>query len=688
MHHPGPPRFTSVGETVELAPRAPDPEASYRWTLTETPSDSTATFDERAVQRFTPDTVGIYRATLETPTESHDLTIRAFPDERRPVRFAVHADRLPQMEEMDVTGTFNDHRLGIAEPDYADHVFSYETRLPPGEHEAVFVPDRDFREAERTTEVVEGPERPRISLDATVEDGHAAFEATPRASPGTDERDEDLDVEFYVDDRDRPEFDADLEIDGTTATCPTSALPEQLRVHAVAVGQRHSIADAVTVHRDGTVERPNDPPEWVEDATLYSIFTRSFVGEPDATFAEIERRIPYLEWLGIDALWMTPILSSRSPPRDDDGFERGGPHGYHTLDYFAVAPDLGTREDLESLVEACHDHGIKVVFDLVINHTSRHHPWFQMASAGMPEYEERYLWTDDGEPETYFAWSSIPNLDYTSLTVRDHLLSVVDEWAEVVDGFRCDVAWGVPHGFWKEVRQRVKAADSDFLMLDETIPRDPKAHEQEFDLHYDTELYGTLTEIGQGEAPASDLLDAVEAEAREGFPESAVQMRYIENHDETRYLKACDRAAQKAATAATFTLPGVPMLYYGQETGMLSFRGAMDWGGDEELTTWCRTLSLAREDLDVLRHGEVEPVEYSVETNTDGPEDEATENVVAFARETDDRRVVVVLNFGPETADVTLSETVETTDLLTGDSLAGEAESATVTVDSAGLFEA
>ena len=692
MHHPGPPRFTTAGTAIELAPRDPDPEIEdeITWSITDAPSGSDCTLGSDAVERLTPDEPGVYSLRMAAPDGPHELTVRAYPDVRRSATFTADTHELPEAEDVWVSAPFNDHLLERDRPHYEDGTLSFETELEPGVHTAMFVPDGDYRSAARDTVEVDGPERPRVTLDATVESGTVRFEADPRTGPNTEE---DLDVEFFLDDRDREalraselssgrcprdELEGSLEVAGTTATCPLSAIDDEIRVHAVAVGARHSIADAVAVTEDGTVTPLYESPEWTRDATMYEIFTRSFTGVADPSFPALEGRVPYLEWLGIDTLWMTPILESYAPQRDDDGYERGGPHGYHTLDYFRTASDLGTREEFESFVETCHDHGINVVFDLVINHTSVHHPHFQMASAGVPEYEDWYVFEDDGSAQNYFSWQSIPNLDYTSLAVREHLLSVVDGWADVVDGFRCDVAWGVPHGFWQEVYDRVKARDAEFLMLDETIPRDPLAGEGGFDLHYDTTLFGVLQDIGDGDAGADALLDAVDAERREGFSPRSRHLRYIENHDEERYIDEFGRASQRAAAAATLTLPGMPMLYYGQETGMTHFRKPMEWGGDDELTQFHRRLVQARNEIAALRRGDLCEVDYA-----------GADSTVAFAREYEGHRVVVVLNFGDGTTEVRLTDTVETIDRLTGGTVAEtEGADTVVTVDSVVVLDA
>ncbi|MFC7041477.1 alpha-amylase family glycosyl hydrolase [Halonotius sp. GCM10025705] len=382
-------------------------------------------------------------------------------------------------------------------------------------------------------------------------------------------------------------------------------------------------------------------------------------------------------------------------------------------DYFSTAADLGSRADFESLVDRCHEAGIRVVFDLVINHTSRDHPAFQLHSAGVDGYDDRYVrvprdddstdiaWAGDGSPEFYFNWSRIPNLNYGSLAVREWMLDVVDEWVDLVDGFRCDIAWGVPHGFWKEVAERVPA---DFLMLDETIPHDPQAHEAEFTMHYDSTLHETLRAIGNDKQPARAIFDALETVRWQGFPESSVHLRYVENHDESRYLGECGEPALRAAAAATFTLPGAPLIYYGQERGMTADRGPMKWhDGDTELTEFHRSLSRLRDEYPVLNDGRIDPISVGVVTTTDpmtteptpdavdstgedgddraGDDSDTTkadsdadslritdepQHVVAFTRDNGDQRLLVVLNFGEIPATVSLPTAVGDTDLRTG----------------------
>ena len=270
--------------------------------------------------------------------------------------------------------------------------------------------------------------------------------------------------------------------------------------------------------------------------------------------------------------------------------------------------------------------------------------------------------------------------------------------------------------------QAAPSTTADFLMLDETIPHDPQAHEAEFTMHYDSTLHETLRAIGNGEEPARAIFEALETVRWQGFPESSVHLRYVENHDESRYLGECGEAALRAAAATIFTLPGAPLLYYGQERGMTADRGPMKWhDGDTALTEFHRSLSRLRDEYPVLNDGRVDPISVGVvtttdpmtteptpdadgdasgddadsdtarddtgdsDTTTDNPDDSDTttadsdsdnlqitdepQHVVAFARDNGDQRLLVVVNFGEIPATVSLPTAVGDTDLRTGEPL-------------------
>ena len=698
MHEPGPPRTTSVGEPIELAPRSPDPDGEYHWTLRDAPDDSDGDVLRRGhtsreddpVVRFRPDVPGTYVCTLTAPDGRHRQRIRVFPDERRETTLRVDVDDLPrppeEVDDVSLMWLFNERLLARDRPELrktgdatakaSDDAaaerdeWEFRTRVPPGEHEFSFVVDDELTaETHRDTHEVPGPGRPRLSLDAVVTGESMRVAADVGVPPGSPIEPDDVDVEFLVDDRDaEPEVVDDVEsrAAGHELVVPLDALPSDVRIHAVPHAERYGAMDTVRVESlrggDGddapAVTHPHARPEWAASPTIYEVFVRSFAGETlPTTFSEIERRVPYLESLGVDVLWLTPVLAS---PTD---------HGYHVTDFFDTAADLGDREAFESLVERCHDAGVRVVFDLVINHTSRDHPAFQMHAAGVEAYADHYARADEAAnvvgvdwaaldagaiPEYYFNWGRIPNLNFDSLAVRRWLLDVVDEWADVVDGFRADVAWGVPHGFWKEVADRVPEG---FLLLDETIPHDPFYGEGEFHVHYDTSLYRALRDVGAGRAGADAIADALDRATWLGFGERDCQMRYVENHDEERYLAEFGEHAQRAAAAVTFTLPGAPMIYAGQERGNEGSREPIRWhDGDNDLTDFYRDLVALRNERPVLRNGRVDP-----QGGRDAIDvlDGDAERVTAYRRVDEEEAALVVVNFGSTPATVRVPTDVD-----------------------------
>lgn len=202
--------------------------------------------------------------------------------------------------------------------------------------------------------------------------------------------------------------------------------------------------------------------EWWQGAVGYEIYVRSFAdGDQDGTgdLAGIESKLEYLSWLGIDAIWITPFFPS--PGLD---------HGYDVSDYCAIDPQLGSMEDFDRLVAAAHGRGIRVVIDLVLNHTSSSHTWFQDAiSAPDSEKRDYYIWrepaNDGGPPNNWVshfggpAWTldnqsgqyychlflpEQPDLNWRNPAVRNAVDEIFVFWCERgVDGFRLDVAHGL-----------------------------------------------------------------------------------------------------------------------------------------------------------------------------------------------------------------------------------------------------
>jgi len=647
----------AVGDEVELAPRDPDPSATYAWRVATAPTGSAATLGDDPVEHFEPDVPGRYGIELSAPDGTHTLTVRAYPG------------------YMGASGSGGGHygRSGEEETEF-------ET-TPAGEEEGESGESGVSGSARADDEAAPtGPGgRPRLSLSSEVTDDAVVVRADASGHPDGPETTSDLAIEFLLDDRDDLSRD-DVTIDGPELRIPRERLPDLARAHAVAIG-RHgfSVPDAVEIERDGSdlrTELPYHPPEWARDATIYEIYVRTFPGQdadradPDRTVADSDRtvfdamidRLDYIADLGADTIWLTPVLENDHAP-----------HGYNVTDFFAIAEDLGTRADYERFLDEAHDRGLTVLFDLVCNHSARAHPYFQAAvSDPDSEYRDWYEWRGPTEPETYFDWEYIANFDFSHLPVRRHLLDAVDEWAPLVDGFRCDMAWAVPNSFWREIHDSLKARDPEFLLLDETIPYIPDFQGGLFDVHFDSTTYAALRRVGNGE-PAEAVLDAIDERTRIGFPDHAGFMLYAENHDETRYLVECGRPAAFAALGALFTLPGSPMIYAGQEFGQRGKRDDLAWAhADEQLRAHVRRLAAARTETSALAaDASLDRVAFEVVDGAPAP-------VVAFERDATDgttaadatASAVVVLNFADDPATVRVGPSTGGTDLVTGESVA------------------
>ncbi|WP_380675797.1 alpha-amylase MalA [Salinigranum sp. GCM10025319] len=660
----------AVGETVQVAPRDPDPDAEYRWRIKAAPVSSQLSLGDDPVVDFTPDAAGTFVLELTGPLGVDELTIRVFPGELAPAgRGAGSSGASGQSGMSGVSGVSGGS--GISGVSGASGSGS------------------GARGAKR-----EGSGgRPRVTLHGRVKGDTVVVEADPQPNPNSSTPREELDVEFLVDDR-WPVDDSKVEIDGWTLTMPKDAFEEKTRVHAVAIDAEYSVADAVEIRVEGTtvdfgdgartdggvatqspgakqVEtgRLYEPPEWSKDITLYEIYVRGFASDDDEaenTFAAIEKRLDYLEGLGVDCLWLTPVLENDHAP-----------HGYNIVDFYDVAADLGDMEAYQHFVDAAHDHGMKVLFDLVLNHSAREHPFFKDAYKNPDsEYYDWYEWQDNGEPGTYFDWEYIANFDHHSLEVRRYLLDAVQQWFEIVDGFRCDMAWAVPFTFWQELRDRVKSQDPDFLLLDETIPYIADFHEGMFDMHFDTTLYFTLRQVGEGHQPADAILDAIDQRTEVGFPDHASFMLYQENHDETRYIVECGDEAAFASAGALFTLPGVPMLYGGQEIGQRGRRDALAWDhAREEVQEHYEHLIETRKRTPALDfRGGIDRVDYEADS----------EQVTVFRRAAKGQSVVVVLNFGDAPEYVEVDAHVDGTNLVSGENVVDDG---TIEVESVVVLE-
>jgi maltose alpha-D-glucosyltransferase / alpha-amylase len=397
-------------------------------------------------------------------------------------------------------------------------------------------------------------------------------------------------------------------------------------------------------------------PLWFKTAVFYEIHLRGFYdGNDDGSgdFRGLIEKLDYLQWLGIDCIWLLPMYPS--PLRDG---------GYDIADYSAIHPDYGNVEDFRAFVEAAHQRGMRVIADLVMNHTSSEHPWFQEARSSKDSPKrDWYVWSDtndrwseariifldtessnwtwDPVAEQYYwhrFFSHQPDLNYDNPEVRDAMLDALRFWLDLgIDGFRLDAVpylferdgtngenLAETHEFLKRVRTEVDASYPDRVLLAEANqwPADVVQYFGEGDechmaFHFPVMPRMFMALRREEALPIIEILEQTPA-----IPDNAQWGLFLRNHDEltlemvtdderdymyTEYAKDPrmrinlgirrrlaplldnGRDEIELMTAILFSLPGSPVLYYGDEIAMGDniylgdrdgVRTPMQWTGD------------------------------------------------------------------------------------------------------------
>jgi maltose alpha-D-glucosyltransferase/alpha-amylase len=397
-------------------------------------------------------------------------------------------------------------------------------------------------------------------------------------------------------------------------------------------------------------------PLWFKTAVFYEIHTRAFYdanGDGSGDFRGLIEKLDYLHWLGIDCVWLLPFY--RSPLRDG---------GYDIADYFDIQPDYGTVEDVRDFIEAAHQRGIRVIADLVMNHTSSDHPWFQEARAD-PSSPKRdwYVWSDtderyseariifvDTEPSNWtwdpvagaYYWhrffSHQPDLNYDNPEVQEAMLEALRFWLDLgMDGFRLDAVpylyerdatdcenLSETHAYLKRVRAEVDARYPDTVLLAEANqwPADVVEYFGDGDechmaFHFPVMPRMFMALRREEATPIYEIL----AQTPE-IPHNCQWGLFLRNHDELTLEMVTDeerdymyaeyakdprmklnvgirrrlaplldggRDEIELMHAIMFSLPGSPVLYYGDELAMGDnvylgdrdgVRTPMQWTGD------------------------------------------------------------------------------------------------------------
>ena len=349
---------------------------------------------------------------------------------------------------------------------------------------------------------------------------------------------------------------------------------------------------------------PADSTIWWRNAVFYEIFVRSFYdsnGDGIGDFNGITQKLDYIQSLGVNALWLMPINPSPSY------------HGYDVTDYYDVNPEYGSMDDFKNLLAEAHNRDIRIIIDLVLNHTSSQHPFFVDANSG-PDSQRRdwYVWSNEagnqwrqGNGGYYFGYfcDCMPDLNYTNPDVTKEMLGMTSFWLNDigVDGFRLDAAKHLieedgklentpaTHEWFKDFYAYYKNEEPDAYTVGEVYGAGAfiaTTYEEQFDQVFNFEL-------------ASGILNSVNGESNTGITSAwkftlsditdGNYATFLTNHDQNRVMSAFNGNKQKANLAAVLLLtsPGTPFVYYGEEIGMEGkkpdedIRLPMQWNAEE-----------------------------------------------------------------------------------------------------------
>ena len=332
----------------------------------------------------------------------------------------------------------------------------------------------------------------------------------------------------------------------------------------------------------------SDTPDSIRNLVIYEVYVRSHGSH--GTFTDVQADLARIRALDVDVVWFTPI-------HPIGRLKRKGSHGspYAIVDYREVNPEYGTKEDFRRLVDAAHALGLKVMIDVVYNHTAAdsrlvqmHPEWFHQDESGLPV-------------TTVPEWSDVIDLAHPNPDLTAYLLETLQSWAEFgVDGFRCDVASLVPLDFWLQARQAVAKVKPGMIWLAESVHTgwlperraaglraisDAELY-QAFDLTYDYDAWPSWQAAVRGDAPFSRYLEFLRLQ--DGiYPSNYAKLRCVENHDQPRILSLAPGRAQALAwTAFAAFNKGAFLIYAGQEAGAthtpsLFKVDPIDWGGED-----------------------------------------------------------------------------------------------------------
>jgi len=376
---------------------------------------------------------------------------------------------------------------------------------------------------------------------------------------------------------------------------------------------------------------------FMNQGNIYEVNIRQYTNE--GTFKAFAKHLPRLQKMGVQTIWFMPIQPISK-------FGRKGTLGsyYAVASYTDINPEFGTLADFNATVDQAHALGMKVLIDYVPNHSGADHPWLTTH----PDFYE----TDSTGKPTYTAdWSDTRELNFNNLVMQDSMINTMKYWlnATKIDGFRVDVAWGVPYSFWDKCIPALKKLRNIYLLAEAD---DAKLHELGFDATYSWKEFHVLNAIAAGKKDILTL-DTVLQNIEKDFMKGAQRLYFTSNHDENSWNKA-DYATMPGAIHAPFAVftqtynRTMPLIYSGQEEPVLrplAFfeKDSIEFKKYERANFYTTLLKLRKSNSAFSDQAIFKRLNVNL-----------PEKIIAYERSNGQDKVVVVLNLSNQAQKVTI----------------------------------
>ncbi len=388
----------------------------------------------------------------------------------------------------------------------------------------------------------------------------------------------------------------------------------------------------------------------MENAVIYEANIRQYSTE--GTFNAFAKDIPQLKKLGVKILWIMPIH-----PIGVEKRKEGLGSYYSVKDYRGVNDEFGNLQDFKNLVKKAHDNGIYVILDWVANHTAWDHAWVKQH----PEY---YTTDKDGKMISPFDWTDVVKLNYSNRETRKAMISDMSYWLKAanIDGFRCDVAMEVPVDFWEDAFVQLEKIKPIFKLME---AEQPNLMEKSFDMSYGWDFHHIMNDVAQGKKTVKDI-DTYMNEHPKKYGKDDFSMLFTSNHDENSWNGSESErmgAAAETFAALTYLMPGMPLIYNGQE---YDFEKRLKFFVKDELTHNKGKMFPIYEKLSALKNTNValnggkNPASYKRLTTSND------ENILAFEREKDGKKVIFIANLSNQTLQTTINLKGDFKDYMSG----------------------